>query len=57
MKSIIFFILGVILGIIAVNFAISAIVCLLGLSLMGAIGATFFAILFGFIALKCFNKM
>ena len=57
MKSIILFCLGVFLGILAIDFAISCIISLFALSLGAGIASGVFVLVCAFLAMKCFNNI
>jgi hypothetical protein len=57
MKSIILFCLGIFLGILAIDFAISCIISLFALSLGAGIASGVFALVCAFLAMKCFNNI
>ena len=57
MKTIFFFIIGIILGIITINCAINVVVCLFHFSILAMLWNAGLTALFGYISLNCFKKI
>lgn len=57
MKTIFSFILGILFGILTIDFAIDAVVCLFHLFLLSMLWKVGLTILFGYISLACFKKI
>ena len=57
MKTIFFFIIGIILGIITINCAINVVVCLFHFSILAMLWNAGLTALFGYITLNCFKKI
>ena len=57
MKTILYLILGIVLGIICINCAISSVSALIHLSLSSCVINVLMTCLFGYIAKKCFAKI
>ena len=57
MKTIFFFIIGIILGILTIHFAIDAVVCLFNLFLLSMLWKVGLTLLFGYVSLACFKKI
>lgn len=57
MKTILYFIIGIILGIITINCAIDVIICLLHFSLLAMLWNAGLTLLFGYLSLNCFERV
>ena len=57
MKTILYLILGIVLGIICINCAVSSVSALVHLSLSSCVINVLMTCLFGYIAKKCFAKI